>query len=188
MQGVIYSLKVGRSSAGVRRVWHSWGPCCSPLGAPLDFPLGEAGLGAAADTPLTAAQQIAAGSNHPHTGILGRPKSRVRSVVPLLGRVVSTKLCVTRKRQLGKEKREFFCFFGWGVVEDWVSGLLRHGHRGAAGSWLCLAQQPQSCFGASWSHPSTGSVTGWVVAVAPGHFLGDLGTLAALKSSPRKKK
>lgn len=44
--------------------------------------------------------------------------------MPLLARVVTTKLRVTCKRQLGK-KKIFFLFLwagkGWEVVEDWIS-------------------------------------------------------------------
>lgn len=46
--------------------------------------------------------------------------------MPLLGRVVTTKLRVTCKRQLGKKKKKNFFLFlwagkGWEVVEDWIS-------------------------------------------------------------------
>lgn len=57
----------------------------------------------------------------PQRGFLGWPKSRVRSVMLLLGQVVTTKLCVRCKKQLGKgKKKKFFSFFGQGRGGTWL--------------------------------------------------------------------
>lgn len=140
----------------------------------------------------------------PQGGILGGPKGRVRSVVPLLGQVVTTKLCVTCRRQLRKGKREFFCFFGQGRGGKWLKtgyqvywGRVTEEHK-VPGS--ALPSSPRATLVPNCPIPALGmsqlsQPLFWFGDFLRGlwdlgtpQFLWDLGTLAALKSSPGGKK
>lgn len=136
---VSYSLKVSRRHCRRQEGLAQSGSLLQLLGNAPGFPSGRSrgrAQSCCGHTVYSSTANCSSLSSPPQRGFLGWPRSRVRSAVPLLGHVVTTKLSVTCKKQLGKEKRKnsFVSLGREGVGRGWrldITGLLRHGHRGA---------------------------------------------------------